>query len=106
MGRSRIPRPERLAEKLLQIRTTLELSQNELIQRLGLTESLIREDISEFERDRRIPPLQVLLAYARVAGIYMDALVDDEVDLPVRLPCSPRSEGLKRTSSRKKKDEL
>lgn len=80
----------------------LGLSQKELIQRLGLADILIREDVSEFERDRRIPPLQVLLEYARLAGIYIDTLVDDEVDLPPRLPCSPKSEGVKRKRSRNK----
>ena len=102
MGRSRVPRPSRLAEKLIQIRATLQLSQNEMIQRMGLTDKLIREDISEFERDRRIPPLQVLLEYARAAGIYIDALVDDEVDLPKELPCSQKHEGTKRKTSRRK----
>ncbi len=101
MGRSRIPRPTRLAEKLLQIRETLQLSQNEMIQRMGLTDNLIREDISEFERDRRIPPLHVLLEYARTAGVYIDALVNDEIDLPKKLPCSPKSEGTKRKNSRR-----
>jgi transcriptional regulator with XRE-family HTH domain len=96
MGRGKIPRPERLAKKLVQIRAALELSQNDLIRRLGLADALIREDISEFERDRRIPPLPVLLEYARVAGVYIDALVDDEVDLPARLPSSPKSEGVRR----------
>jgi hypothetical protein len=73
-----------------------------MIQRMGLTDKLIREDISEFERDRRIPPLNVLLEYARAAGIYMDALVDDEVELPTELPCSPKYKGIKRKSSRRK----
>jgi transcriptional regulator with XRE-family HTH domain len=102
MGRGKIPRPARLAEKLIQIRAALGLSQSELIQRLGLADVLIREDISEFERDRRIPPLPVLLEYARVAGIYIDALVDDEVDLPAHLPCSPKSEGVRRRRPKSK----
>src|SRR5690349_16250464 len=72
MGRGKIPRPARLAGKLVQIRTALDLSQNDLIRRLGLADALIREDISEFERDRRVPPLPVLLEYARVAGVYID----------------------------------
>jgi len=101
MGRSRIPRPARLSEKLIQIRMTLQLSQNEMVQKMGLTGKLIREDISEFERDRRIPPLQVLLEYARAAGIYMDALVDDEMDLPTEIPCSPKHEGIKRKTTRR-----
>jgi hypothetical protein len=31
-----------------------------------------------------------------MAGISMDVLVDDELDLPERLPTSPTSEGLRR----------
>src|SRR5947209_17417468 len=101
MGRQPIPRPERLAEKLKLIRDGLGLSQNELIQKMGLTDFLLREEISDFERGKRVPPLPVLLAYARVAGVFMDVLVDDLLDLPSRLPCSPKSEGVKRRSSRK-----
>jgi transcriptional regulator with XRE-family HTH domain len=101
MGRQPIPRPERLAEKLKQIRDGLGLSQNELIQRMGLADFLLREEISDFERSRRVPPLPVLLEYARIAGVYMDALVDDHLELPLRLPCSPKHEGIRRRASRK-----
>lgn len=101
MGRQPIPRPKRLAEKLKQIRNGLGLSQNELIQRMGLMGFLLREEISDFERGRRVPPLPVLLEYARVAGVYMDALVDDHLDLPVSLPCSPKQEGVRHRASRK-----
>ena len=82
MGRASRTKPARLAEKLLQIRTALGLSQNEMISRLGLTEELLREEISAFERGVREPPLPVLLRYARTAGVYVDVLIDDELDLP------------------------
>lgn len=101
MGRQPIPRPERLAEKLITIRDTLGLSQNELIQRMGLSDFLVREEISDFERAKRIPPLPVLLEYARVAGIYMDAIVDDELDLPSILPSPSKHAGVKRRISNK-----
>jgi transcriptional regulator with XRE-family HTH domain len=96
-------RPERLGEKLLQIRTALGLSQNELIQRLGLEEELARAQISDFERGRRAPALPVILEYARAAGVYMDALVDDELDLPKRMPCSPKHSGISRPSRKRKR---
>jgi transcriptional regulator with XRE-family HTH domain len=98
MGRQPIPRPERLAEKLVIIRDALGLSQNELIQRMGLSDFLVREEISDFERGKRIPPLPVLLEYARVAGVYMDAIVDDKLDLPEKLPPSTKHAGMKRRS--------
>lgn len=95
MGRQPIPRPERLAEKLVLIRDGLGLSQNELIRLMGLSDFVLREEISDFERGKRVPPLPVLLEYARVAGVYMDVIVDDESDLPSKLPCSPRHAGVK-----------
>jgi transcriptional regulator with XRE-family HTH domain len=102
MGGRAHRRPGRLAEKLLQIRTALGLSQNELIQRLGLEDELVRAQISDFERGRRAPALPVILEYARAAGVYMDVLVDDELDLPHRLPSSPKHEGISRRLSVKK----
>ena len=98
MGRSTRRRPARLAEKLVQIRTALGLSQNELIGKMGLAGELLREEISDFERGKREPPLPVLLEYARVVGVYIDCLVDDEVDLPGALPSVPKSEGVRRRS--------
>jgi transcriptional regulator with XRE-family HTH domain len=102
MGRQPISRPERLAKKLKQIREGLGLSQNELIQKMRLSDFLLREEISDFERGRRVPSLPVLLEYAHVAGVYMDALVDDQLDLPIRLPCSPKHEGIRRRLREKK----
>ncbi|HVG32594.1 MAG TPA: helix-turn-helix transcriptional regulator [Pyrinomonadaceae bacterium] len=84
-----------------QIRTALGLSQNELIQRLSLEDELVRAQISDFERGRRVPALPVILEYSRVAGVYMDALVDDQLDIPGMLPCSPKHAGISRRASRK-----
>ena len=82
------PRPVRLAEKLLQIRTALGLSQNELIARLGL--ELTQNRISGYELGRNEPTLDVLLRYARVAGVCLERLVDDELDLPDVLPAKTK----------------
>jgi transcriptional regulator with XRE-family HTH domain len=90
MGRATKRKPERLAEKLLQIRTALGLSQNELIRRLDLSEEIMQGSISGYELDKRVPPLTVLLEYARVAGVCLDVLVDDNLDLPAKLPNKPK----------------
>ena len=82
------PRPERLSEKLLQIRTALGLSQNELISRMGL--DLTQNRISGYELGRNEPTLDVLLSYARVAGVCLERLVDDELDLPDTLPAKTK----------------
>lgn len=81
MGRVTRPQPKRLAEKLLEIRTRLGLSQNEMIRRMGLDEELRREEISDFERGKRVPSLLVTLNYARAFGVSTDVLIDDELDL-------------------------
>jgi transcriptional regulator with XRE-family HTH domain len=82
MGRVTRPQPSRLAEKLLQIRTNLRLSQNELIRLMGLSEELRREEISDFERGKRVPSLLVTLRYARTYGVSADVLIDDKLELP------------------------
>jgi transcriptional regulator with XRE-family HTH domain len=79
-------RPERLAEKLLAIRTALDLSQAQMVKRLDAEEMIVPGQISEFETGKREPSLPLLLRYARVAGVWMDVLVDDELDLPAKLP--------------------
>lgn len=89
MGRASRLKPERLASKLLDIRTKLDLSQNGIIKQMGLEQELVREEISAFERGVRVPPLPVLLKYARVAGVCLDVLVDDEINLPRKLPSKP-----------------
>jgi len=96
MGQGSRRTPTRLAEKQTQIRFELELSQNELIKRLGLEDDLTQARISAYERSVREPPLPVLLSYARVAGVYVDVLIDDELELPLKLPARPTSEGTKR----------
>ncbi|MDX6528476.1 MAG: hypothetical protein QOH41_766 [Blastocatellia bacterium] len=89
-------RPKRLGEKLGVIRKQLELSQNEMVRRLGLNGKLTREEVSAYERGVREPSLPTLARYARVAGVWMDVLVDDLLDLPKKIPSPSRSEGTKR----------
>ena len=97
MGIASSLKPARLAEKLTQIRVSLGLSQNEMISRLGLSNELIREELSAFERGLRQPPLVVLLKYARCVGISTDVLIDDELDLPNKLLKGSNREVVSRT---------
>jgi transcriptional regulator with XRE-family HTH domain len=87
MGSSR-PQPKGLAAKLRQIRTSLDLTQQEMVKRLksqGVHLTLYPGNISRFEQGLREPPLLVLLAYARIARITIDVLVDDKLELSERL---------------------
>lgn len=96
MGRASRRRPERLAEKLLAIRRAMGLSQSEMLARLGCGQELTANHVSKFELGKHEPSLPVLLRYARVAGVWMDILVDDELDLPANLPCRPKHIGVNR----------
>lgn len=86
MGRSHRPRPARLGEKLRQIRASLDLTLEQMIEQLGYKDSPIYPtNISGMERGEREPPLSLLLAYARLVGISTDVLIDDSLDLPKNL---------------------
>lgn len=88
MGRrttKELRKPRRLGVKLAAIRRHLDLSQNEVIDRLEFTGEIVREEISAFERGVRVPPVIVLLAYARAVDIAVEVLIDDNLDLPVKL---------------------
>jgi transcriptional regulator with XRE-family HTH domain len=80
MGHSR-PRPKHLAKKVLQIRRSLGISQGEMVRRLGVQELIDHTTISKYELDKNEPPLAILLAYARLAGIPVEQIIDDELDL-------------------------
>lgn len=93
----------RLAEKLLRIRLELTLSQNGMLNHLDFGEELFPSNISQYERGARVPSLPVLLAYARAANVYVEALIDDELDLPDKLPSSTKSEGVRRRAAARSK---
>ncbi|HEX5708965.1 MAG TPA: hypothetical protein VFX96_16815 [Pyrinomonadaceae bacterium] len=90
MGKKARMRQARLAEKLLEIRNGLGLSQSEMLRRLGFEDVLDYKRISEYELDKNEPPLAVLLRYAQLAGVCVDVLIDDELDLPAKLPSKPK----------------
>jgi transcriptional regulator with XRE-family HTH domain len=90
MGRKARPRQERLAGKLLRIREALELSQTEMLYRLGVEDLITYHQISRFETGTREPPYIVLLRYARAANVSTDVLIDDELELPDKLPLKKR----------------
>jgi transcriptional regulator with XRE-family HTH domain len=102
MGKQVRKRPERLPGKLLGIRQQLGLSQSEMVRRLGLAGEIERDYVSKFERGTLEPTLHVLLLYARVANVFVDALIDDKLELPAAIPAPVKSEGI-RTNLRPQK---
>lgn len=74
--------PKRLGEKLRKIRMSFDDTQAEFLERLGNPEAILQGSISGYERGQREPPLLILLAYARLAKVTIDVLVDDTAELP------------------------
>lgn len=103
MGRRERKKPKRLAEKLKQIRTELELSQTAMVRRLGFESDLTKSEISDFEHGRYEPNLLVLLAYSEVANVFLETLVKDSLDLPKRIPALKKSEGIPQSTKKPKK---
>jgi transcriptional regulator with XRE-family HTH domain len=56
------------------------MSQTEMARALGLT--VHYSAVSNFELGTREPDLLVVLRYARLAGITMETIVDDNLSLP------------------------
>ena len=80
MGRSRRNKPLKLCEKLLAIRRRLNMSQTEMARALEL--KVHYSAVSNFELGTREPDLIVVLRYSRLAGIPMETIVDDQMNLP------------------------
>lgn len=81
--------PKRLGEKLFTVRRALDKTQAEMLEALnsqGEFSTLTQNVISDYEKNRREPPPLVLYAYAKIANVYIDVLVDDEIDLPGKIP--------------------
>src|SRR5688572_142379 len=89
-------KPDRLAEKLRQIRAELRLSQTEMLDRLGLAGTIHYGRISEYEQGKREPNLMILLAYARTAAVHLEDIVADEFELPRKLPGNVNYRGILR----------
>ncbi len=102
MGKFARPRPKRFTKKLIQIRKSLGLSQDGMLIRLGMGKNRARSSVSSYERGKSEPPLLVLLQYARLAGVCMDFIVDDKLDLPKRLPSTPKHRGPKTAAARRR----
>lgn len=100
------PQPDRLALKLLHIRRSLSYTLEEMAQALkGVKKSPpAKAHVYRFETGQREPSLLVLLEYARVANVSVEALIDDDLDLPEKLPAMPKSEGFRRLPQSSRKD--
>ena len=77
MARYKRKSPKKLAGKLREIRLRMEMTQQEIADRLGTDAS----SISRFERGIREPSLLEILAYSRMSGVGVELLIDDKMSL-------------------------
>ena len=101
MGRRARYIPARLPEKLILIRKSLGLTQQEMLGRLELPEEILQTSISQYERGKIEPPIFVLLRYADVANVWLEVLLRDHLDLPDKLPSKVKHEGVSGTAGAK-----
>ena len=92
--------PEFLGQKLRRIRQAVDggLSQEEMVNRLGLAGEIDRTYVSRYEAGTLEPPLRVLLRYAELAGLHLEVLADDDLLVPDKMPCRPKCAGIRRTT--------
>lgn len=84
MGSAGRAKPEKLGKKLQSIRQSFGDSFSQMAERLSDDKvRVLRTDVSRFEKDLREPSLVVLLRYARLVGVNLEYLADDELDLDI-----------------------
>jgi transcriptional regulator with XRE-family HTH domain len=89
-----------LGKKLRAIREKLGLSQNGMLRHLVLEDEFTQAELSAYERGVREPPLHVILSYSRAARVWVNVLIDDELELPERLSAGRMHEGVRRAGSK------
>ena len=74
--------PKKLGHKMKQIRLRLGMSQREIVAALNYTATPLRaSQISQYEQGQREPTMMLVLAYARLAKVSVESLIDDRMKL-------------------------
>lgn len=74
--------PKKLGKKLRQIRENLGMSQRQIVEALNYKDTPLRaSQISQYENNQREPTMMLVLAYARLAKVSVESLIDDKMKL-------------------------
>ena len=83
MGSASRIKPEKLGEKLIAIRAQFGDSFTQMAERLSDKKiTVLRTDVSRYEKGLREPSLLILLRYAKLGKTTLDTLADDEIEFP------------------------
>jgi transcriptional regulator with XRE-family HTH domain len=75
--------PKKLGRKMRQIREELGMSQRQIVDALNYKDTPLRSSqISQYENGQREPTMMLVLAYARLAKVSVESLIDDKMKLP------------------------
>jgi transcriptional regulator with XRE-family HTH domain len=75
-----------------------------MLRHLGMAEDSFRSSISGYELGTREPPLPILLKYAQAAGVCVDILINDDLNVPEKLPSvAVHKTGTSASASRKER---
>lgn len=94
MGRKAQKRPKHLGRKLVQIRRHIGATQAkmaEMLRYFGAEETTHSGYVADFETSQRVPSLFTLLAYSKLTGLSVNALIDDAIDISESLPSQSAS---------------
>jgi transcriptional regulator with XRE-family HTH domain len=74
--------PKKLGRKMKQIRLNLGMSQRQIVEALNYKATPLRaSQISQYECGQREPTMMLVLAYARLAKVSVESLIDDGMKL-------------------------
>ena len=74
--------PKKLGKKMRQIREGLGMSQRQIVEALNYRDTPLRaSQISQYENGQREPTMMLVLAYARLAKVSVESLIDDKMKL-------------------------
>lgn len=74
--------PKKLGKKLRQIREGLGMSQRQIVEALNYKDTPLRaSQISQYENGQREPTMMLVLAYARLAKVSVESLIDDKMKI-------------------------
>jgi len=102
MGSKARKRPQHLGRKLTEIRDSFGLSQGLMLEKLGFSKDG-RNNLSNYETDKREAPSELVMAYANVIGVDAQVLHDDKRELPRAVRTAAAKHNQKKTQARTRK---